>query len=300
LLKDIKAIIFILMPAKITNPSLKKLELTANKLRKEVIKMLTEAKSGHTAGSLGTADIFTALYFHTLKNNPERPQAPYRDRLVLSNGHICPILYATLAEKGYFSKTKLKTLRKLNSDLEGHPVYSLLPGIENTSGSLGQGLSQSIGMAMALKMDSRNSRVYCITGDGELNEGQIWEAAMFAPKYNLSNLTWIIDRNNIQIDGTTNRIMPLEVLKYKLESFGWYVIEINGHDFKEIIGALDSAKNVDRRPTAIIAHTIPGKGVSFMEYKFDWHGKVPSGTEAKKALEELNMLDGEIKKKYEK
>lgn len=262
--------------------------------------MLAEAGSGHTAGSLSTADIFTALYFHTLRVSPERPKTPYRDRLVLSNGHVCPILYAALAEKGFFSKTKLKKLRKLNSELEGHPVCSLLPGVENTSGSLGQGLSQAIGIAMSSKIDGRNYRVYCITGDGELNEGQVWEAAMLAPKQNLSNLTWIIDRNNIQIDGSTNRIMPLEILKYKLESFGWYVIEINGHDFRELINAFDTTKGVNRRPTAIIAHTVPGRGVSFMEYKFDWHGKVPSKKEAELALEELKVLDGEIKKKYEK
>jgi len=202
---------------------------TSNKLKQTVIDMLTEAGSGHTAGSLGTAEIFTALYFQILNIDPKKPYKKDRDRFLLSNGHICPIWYATLSERGFFPKSELWKLRKINSKLQGHPKKNSLPGIENTSGSLGQGLSQAIGVAIAAKMDNLDYRIYCMTGDGELNEGQIWESAMFAPNKKLNNITWIIDRNNIQSDGKTEDVMPLENLKDKLESFNWFVIEINGH-----------------------------------------------------------------------
>lgn len=278
---------------------IEKIALTANNLRKTVINMLLEAGSGHTAGSLGIADIFAALYFKVLNINPESPEDPERDRFVLSNGHICPLWYATLAERGYFPKTKLKQLRKLGSELQGHPKFGVLPGIENSSGSLGQGLSQAAGMALAAKIQNKKHRVYVVTGDGELQEGQIWEAAMFAPNKKLDNLTWIIDRNNIQIDGYTEDIMPLENLRSKLESFNWYVIEIDGHNIEEIISACSMAKAVSQRPTAIIAHTIPGKGVEFMEYKFEWHGKVPSKEQALKAVKSLASLEGRIKSDYD-
>jgi len=256
--------------------------------------MLLEAGTGHTAGSLGTAEIFTALYFHTLNIDPQNPNMKNRDRFVLSNGHIVPIWYATLSHRGFFPEKELWTLRKINSKLQGHPVLGTVPGIENTSGSLGQGFSQAIGMALAAKMDKQNYRIYCMTGDGELDEGQVWEAAMFAPNKKLNNITWIIDRNNIQSDGNTEDVMPLENLKEKLESFNWFVIEIDGHNIAEIISAFNMAKTITQRPTAIIAHTIPGKGVKFMENDFRWHGIAPNSKEAKTALEELKTLKGKI------
>ena len=263
---------------------------TSNKLKQTVIDMLTEAGSGHTAGSLGTAEIFTALYFQILNIDPKKPYKKDRDRFLLSNGHICPIWYATLSERGFFSKSELWKLRKINSKLQGHPKKNSLPGIENTSGSLGQGLSQAIGVAIAAKMDNIDYRIYCMTGDGELNEGQIWESAMFAPNKKLNNITWIIDRNNIQSDGKTEDVMPLENLKDKLESFNWFVIEINGHSIEEIISACKMAKSITQRPTAIIAHTIPGEGIEFMENNYKWHGKVPSKKEAIAAKEELRSI----------
>jgi len=263
---------------------------TSNKLKQTVIDMLTEAGSGHTAGSLGTAEVFTALYFQILNIDPKKPYKKDRDRFLLSNGHICPIWYATLSERGFFPKSELWKLRKINSKLQGHPKKNSLPGIENTSGSLGQGLSQAIGVAIAAKMDNLDYRIYCMTGDGELNEGQIWESAMFAPNKKLNNITWIIDRNNIQSDGKTEDVMPLENLKDKLESFNWFVIEINGHSIEEIISACKMAKSITQRPTAIIAHTIPGEGIEFMENNYQWHGKVPSKKEAIAAKEELRSI----------
>ena len=280
-------------------PKISELEEIAVELRENVIEMLLSAKSGHSAGSLGTADIFTALYFHVLHVDPKQPKDPERDRFILSNGHICPIWYATLARAGFFPKTELKTLRKINSRLQGHPQYQLLPGVENTSGPLGQGLSLAIGMALAAKMDNLAHRIYCMTGDGELNEGQIWEAAMFAGNSKLNNLTWIIDRNNIQIDGYTEDVMPLESLREKLEAFNWYVIEIDGHNIEEIINACNMTKAVSQRPSVIIAHTIPGKSVKFMEYKFDWHGKPPDKEQAQEALRELRTLEGQIRSDYD-
>lgn len=262
----------------------------SNKLRKIVIDMLTEAKTGHTAGSLGTAEIFTALYFHILKIDPANPNKKDRDRFLLSNGHVCPIWYATLSERGYFPKTELWRLRKINSKLQGHPKMGSLPGIENTSGSLGQGLSQAIGVALAGKMNKASYRVYCMTGDGELDEGQIWESAMFAPNKKLDNLTWIIDRNFIQSDGNTEDVMPLENLRDKLESFNWYVLEIDGNNIEEIISACKVAESINQRPTVIIANTVPGEGVDFIENKYQWHGKVPNKKEAEEAKEKLSSI----------
>jgi transketolase len=271
-----------------------KLYQIANKLRQLVVEMLLEAGSGHTAGSLGTAEIFTALYFHTLNIDPQKPSMKNRDRFVLSNGHIVPIWYATLSHRGFFPEKELWTLRKINSKLQGHPVLGSVPGIENSSGSLGQGFSQALGMALAAKIDKENYRIYCMTGDGELNEGQVWEAAMFAPNKKLNNITWIIDRNNIQSDGNTEDVMPLENLKDKLESFNWFVIEIDGHNIVEIISAFNMAKTITQRPTAIIAHTTPGKGVKFMENDFRWHGMAPNSQQAKTALEQLKTSKGKI------
>jgi len=282
-----------LMPApkkKSDNIDFENLYKLSNKLRQKVIDMLVEAGSGHTAGSLGTAELFSALYFHILNIDPKLPLKKGNDRFVLSNGHICPILYAALSERGFFPAKELWTLRKLNSKLQGHPKFGSLPGIENSSGSLGQGLSQAIGIALAAKIDGAPYRIYCMTGDGELNEGQIWEAAMFAPNKKLNNITWIIDRNNIQSDGNTEDIMPLENLKSKLESFNWYVLEIDGHNIEEIVNACNMAKSVTQRPTVIIAHTIPGEGVKFMENKFEWHGRIPTKKEAKEAKEELRSI----------
>lgn len=284
----------------------KQLELRANQIRQDIIEMLIEAGSGHTAGPLGLADIFAALYFQILIHDPKKPDWPDRDRLILSNGHTVPVLYATMAEAGYFPKKELLTLRKFGSRLQGHPERVRLPGLETTSGPLGSGLSQAGGMALALRMDGhKHSRVYCVTGDGELDEGNIWEAAMFIGRNRLSNLTMIIDRNNIQIDGPTEVVMPLEPLGMKFQSFGWHVIEIDGHNMDEIIAACEQSKAIFEKPTCIIAHTIPGKGVDFVEYDFHWHGYDPNGDAKQKladyrhALSELRTLRGKIKGEHE-
>lgn len=273
---------------------IKYLEDLANKLREDVISMVSKAGSGHIAGPLGMAEIFATLYFHILKHNPKDPNWPDRDRVVLSNGHICPVLYAVLARAGYFPLEELNTLRKLNSRLQGHPHRGALPGVETTSGPLGSGLSQACGIALAAKLDNKKYRVYCLMSDGEQQEGNIWEAVMFASKYRLSNITAIIDRNNIQIDGFTENVMPLEPLREKYESFGWHVIEINGHDVAQIASAIYEAHAIFEKPTVIIAHTIPGKGVSFMEYDYLWHSRSFQPGEAEKALNELRSLRGKI------
>ena len=270
------------------------LEKLANEARELVIKTLLEAGSGHSAGPLGMADIFTAFYFHILNHDPKKPDMPDRDRLILSNGHICPIRYVSMAQAGYFEISELKTLRKINSRLQGHPHRTSLPGLETTSGPLGEGLSQAIGIALAAKLDKKKYHVYCIASDGEHQEGNTWEAAMCAPKYKLDNLTLIIDRNNIQIDGNTEDVMPLEPLRLKYETFGWNVLEIDGNNIRGFVDAINTAKSVRERPTCIIAHTIPGKGVDFMENDFTWHGKPPNDEEAKKALKELRTLQGKI------
>ncbi len=272
----------------------------ANKIRQDIIEMLLEAKSGHSAGSLGMADVFTALYLGGVaKHDPKNPAWEERDRVVLSNGHICPVLYATLAHAGYFPREELKTLRKFGSRLQGHPNRFVLPGLEASTGSLGQGLSLACGMAWALRLDQKRNHVWCLTGDGEQDEGQIWEAAMFAGKYKLSNITQIIDRNNIQIDGHTEDVMPLEPLKEKYESFGWHVMETDGHDIEEITHVLNETKKIFEKPSVVIAHTIPGYGVDFMEWKSEWHGKVPCAEEAKNALNQLRSLCGNITSEHE-
>lgn len=275
------------------------LEEIAVKVRESVVEMLLEAGSGHSAGPLGMADVFTALYFDILSIDPKNPTAPERDRLVLSAGHICPVQYATLAHAGFFPLAELKTLRKLGTRLQGHPHIGALPGIETSSGPLGQGISQAIGIALAGKMDGLKYEVYCVSGDGELQEGQNWEAAMFAGKHRIANLTWIIDRNNIQIDGFTENVMPLEPLRDKFEAFGWHVIDVDGHNLEEIINACSMARAIVERPVVIIAHTIPGKDVGFMEYKFEWHGKPPNDEEAKDALHQLRTLEGQIISEHE-
>ncbi len=279
----------------------KELELRgiAVEIRELIIKMLLEAGSGHSAGPLGMADIFTAFYFHILNHDPKKPDWDGRDRLVLSNGHICPVLYVTLAKAGYFPIKELMTLRKLNSRLQGHPHRTALPGIETTSGPLGEGISQSIGMALAARMDNKRHQIYCLTSDGEHQEGNTWEAIMFAAKYKLDNLTVVIDRNNIQIDGTTENVMPLETLRLKYESFNWYVIETDGNNLEGFVDAVRQARSVHEQPSVIIAHTIPGLGVDFMENNYLWHGKSPDEKQAKEALSELRTLQGKIKSEHQ-
>lgn len=276
------------------------LEKKANEIRIDIIKMLEAAGSGHTAGPLDLSDIFAALYFNVLKHDPKNPDWEDRDILILSNGHTVPVRYATMAHAGYFPKEELKTLRKFGSRLQGHPERTRLPGMETTSGPLGSGLSQAAGMAHALKMDNIGHRwVYCVTGDGEMNEGNYWEGMMFAAKYKLNNLIVIVDRNNIQIDGNTENIMPLENLRDKWEAFGWHVQEIDGHNMESIIDACSMARAIVERPSVIIAHTIPGKGVPFMEYDYHYHGMMKNDQEAKDALKKLRSLDGKITGEHE-
>ncbi|MBP7832597.1 MAG: transketolase [Candidatus Levybacteria bacterium] len=272
-----------------------KLRVTSTEIQMLIISMLEKAASGHPGGSLGMSDIFTCMYFHILNQKPSEPLWPDRDRLILSNGHICPVLYATLAKAGYFPIEELDTLRKINSRLQGHPHRGTLPGLESTSGPLGSGLSQAIGMALSGKMDNASWRVYCMTSDGEHQEGNTWEAIMLAPKYELDNLTVVIDRNMIQIDGVTEKVLPLEVLRLKYESFNWNVFEIDGHDMQAYVQAVKKATEVKGKPTCIIAHTIPGKNVSFMENDYLWHGKAPNAEEAAKANAELQTLLDKLK-----
>lgn len=280
--------------------SIEELELKANEIRQDIIKMLLEAKSGHSAGPLGLADVFTALYFNVLNHKPKDPDWEERDRLVLSNGHCCPVQYVAMAHAGYFEKSELKTLRKFGSRLQGHPERTRLPGLETTSGPLGCGLSQAAGMALGMRMDKVQHRwVYCVTSDGEHDEGNFWEAAMLVGKYKLNNLTAIVDRNNIQIDGPTEVIMPLEDLRGKWEAFGWHVLEIDGNDIEAVIDACNMAKAIVEKPVVIIAHTIPGKGVDFMEYDFHWHGAPPNADQAKDALNQLRTLGGKIRSEHE-
>lgn len=278
---------------------IKLLEEIANRIREKIIEALVEAGSGHSAGPLGMADVFTAFYFHILKHNPKNPNWAERDILILSNGHICPVQYVTLAYAGYFPLEELMTLRKLGSRLQGHPHRGSLPGVETTSGPLGSGLSQACGIAFSHRIDETKNRVYCLMSDGEQDEGNTWEAAMFAGKYKLSNLTAVMDRNNIQIDGFTENVMPLEPIKEKYESFGWHVLEIDGHNLEQIVDAVNVAKAIYEKPTLIIAHTIPGKGVSFMEKDYLWHGKPPTKEEAKIALQELRTLGGKIRSEHQ-
>lgn len=281
--------------ANLSDQKVIELEVKANDIRESIISMLLAAGSGHTAGPLGMADVFTLLYFHTLKQDPKNPSWPERDRLVLSNGHICPVLYATMAHAGYFPLEELQTLRKLGSRLQGHPHREWLPMLETSSGPLGAGLAQAVGMAIADRMDKVDGRyIYCMLGDGELDEGANWEAVMLAGKEKLHNLISIVDRNNIQIDGFTEDIMPLDSLKDKWLSFNWHVVECSGHDFRALDEAIEEAKGVYERPSVIIAHTIPGKGVKEFERKYEWHGKPPNKEEAEMALKELRTLGGQI------
>ncbi len=276
--------------------TVRQIEQKASDIRKDIIRMLEHAGSGHSAGPLGLADVFAALYFNILNIRPSQPNWQGRDPFFLSAGHVAPVLYATMAEAGYFDKDELMTLRRLGTRLQGHPERTKLPGIEQTSGPLGEGLSQAAGYAYTLQyIDEITHRwVYFLTGDGELNEGNIWEAAMFAGKYKLGNLIGFVDRNNIQIDGTTEDVMPLEDLRGKWEAFGWHVQEIDGHNVESIIDAASMARAITNRPSIIIAHTIPGKGVDFMEYDYHWHGMPPNSEQAKIALRKLRTLDGKI------
>lgn len=276
------------------------LEKKAYAIRQDIISVLVTAKSGHSAGPLGMADIFTALYFRVLNITPETRHDPNRDRLVLSNAHICPVLYATLAQRGYVGRDAfLKNLRKIGSPFQGHSNNHFDIGIETCGGPLGQGISQAVGMALAARMDEATWRTYCLMGDGELDEGQCWEAFMLAGKERLRNLTVIVDRNNIQIDGFTENIMPLEPLADKFRAFNFHVIEIDGHNIGQFLDAVGEAKAVYEKPTVILAHTIPGKGVSFMENRYEWHGKPPNPEEAKEALKELRTLQGHITSEHQ-
>ena len=293
----------------LTDAQIQELEIRANEIRQDIIGMLVEAGSGHSAGPLGMADVFTALYFGgVLDYDVADPWKAGRDIVVLSNGHICPVWYATLAHAGFFPKDELKTLRKISGRLQGHPHYRELPGVENTGGPLGQGLSQAIGQALAVRMDvaagklpkgERMPWVYALMSDAELQEGQNWEAIMFAGKNNLHNITAVIDRNNIQIDGYTEDIMPLEPVADKFKAFNWSVIEVDGHNHREIVDAFNKAMAIFENPTVIVAHTIPGKGVDFMDWDFNWHGKPPKKEEAEAALAQLRTLGGKIRSEHE-
>lgn len=270
------------------------IEIRARAIRTSIIGMLESAGSGHSAGALGMADIFAALYFSILRHDPANPDWDARDLFLLSNGHIAPVLYAAMAEAGYFPKDELATLRRLGSRLQGHPERTVLPGLESTSGPLGSGLSQGAGMAYMLQhvAPSPHRFVYVAMGDGELNEGNIWEAAMFAAKYRLGHLIGIVDRNFIQIDGSTEDVMPLGDLAAKWESFGWHVLEIDGNNVAQVVEAAALARAVTSKPTVIIANTVPGKGVDFMEYDYRWHGKAPNAEEAERALRSIEREEG--------
>jgi transketolase len=281
---------------------IKFLEEKALEIRKSIIESLVLAKSGHTAGPLGMADIFAAFYFHILKHDPKNPEWEDRDRLVLSNGHICPVMYAAMAHAGYFPVEELKTLRKFGTRLQGHPHREYLPMLETSSGPLGQGLSQAVGMALADRLDrgqNSNRTIYSFLGDGELNEGQIWEAAMLAGREKLHNLVAIVDRNNIQIDGFTENVMPLEPLADKWAAFGWHVLEIDGHNMSAIVDAVDEAKAIFEKPSVIIAHTIPGKGVEMFQRDYKWHGNPPNKEQGANAMAELRTLGGQIVSEHE-
>lgn len=274
--------------------TIRELEQKANEIRISIVDMLEDAGSGHTAGPLGMADIFTALYFGILRHNPEIPDWPDRDRVILSNGHICPVMYATMAHIGYFPMDELKTLRKFGTRLQGHPHREYLPYVETSSGPLGSGISQAVGMALADRInhehDSSKKWFFCFTGDGELNEGNNWEAIMLAAKEKIGNLIVIVDRNNIQIDGNTEVVMPLDNLSTKFEAFNWHVDEINGHDFQSIFNAVQLAKAVRSQPSVIIARTIPGKGVPEIERDYRWHGKAPNTAQEIKWINDLKKV----------
>lgn len=275
------------------------IEDKARAIRETIIEMLVAAGSGHTAGPLGMADIFAAFYFHILKHDPQNPAWEERDRLFLSNGHITPVRYAAMAHAGYFPLEECLTLRKFGTRLQGHPERTKLPGVETTSGPLGSGLGQAAGYAYGGRMDKKSFRVYCLMSDGEQDAGNTWEAAMFAGNNKLSNLTAVIDRNNIQINGMTEAVMPLENLRAKYEAFNWHVLEVDGHNIQRFVDAVDEAKAIYEKPTVIIAHTIPGKGIKEIEFDYTWHGKPPTKEEAKKFLQELRTLGGKVKSEHE-
>ena len=277
----------------LTDTKKKELARTARDIRMSIIRMLAEAGSGHTAGPLGMADIFTALYFHIMHHDPQNPTWKNRDRLILSNGHICPVLYATLAHAGYMKLDELQTLRKFGSRLQGHPHREFLPYVDTSSGPLGSGLSQAVGMALADRLNNGIKSplfFYILLGDGELNEGQVWEAVLHAGKERLRNIIAIVDRNNIQIDGYTEDVMPLEPLADKWRAFNWHVQEIDGHNFEDIIASVGEAQAVFDRPSVIIARTTPGKGVSLFENDYAWHGMPPNKEQAEQAIRELESI----------
>lgn len=277
--------------AEASQQQIDRLKEIAGRLRLDIIEMLHEAGSGHPGGSLSAIDIVTALYFGVMKHDPKNPGWDKRDRFILSKGHAVPALYAAMAEGGYFDRKELMTLRKLGSRLQGHPVNTLLPGIEAPTGSLGQGLSVAQGLALASKLDGDAFHVFCMLGDGESQEGQVWEAAMSAPKFGLDNLTVFLDYNHGQIDGPVKDVMDIEPVADKWKAFRWNVLSIDGHDMKQILGAIDEAKSVKGKPTLIIANTVKGKGVSFMEHQISWHGAAPNKDQTDKALEELRALN---------
>jgi len=274
----------------VKRPDISVLKAKAREARRTILKILCEAGSGHTGGSLSMVEIIVALYHYKMRHRPADPEWDMRDRLVLSKGHACPAVYTMLADTGYFPKKELMTLRKFGSRLQGHPQIGL-PGIEASTGSLGQGLSISNGIALAARMDKKDIRVYCVMGDGELNEGQIWEAAMSAAHYKLDNICGIVDFNKIQIDGWCRDVMAIEPLADKWRAFGWNVVECNGHNFTELMDALDGAEKIKSKPTVVLAHTVKGKGVSFIENKAKWHGVAPKKEELDKALRELDEKD---------
>ncbi len=282
-----------------SSSTVKEIELKAEAIRETILAMLVEAGSGHTAGPLGMADIFAAFYFYILKHDPKHPEWEERDRLILSNGHIVPVRYAAMAHAGYFTVEETRTLRKFGSRLQGHPERLRLPGMETTSGPLGSGLGQASGYAYGARMDGKKFRVYALMSDGEQDAGNTWEAAMFAGKNKLSNLTAVIDRNNIQINGMTEDVMPLENLKAKYEAFNWHVLECDGHNIAAFVSMVEQAKAIYEKPTVIIAHTIPGKGVKEIEFDYKWHGKAPNKEEAAKFLAELRTLKGKIESEHQ-
>ncbi|MBC8494889.1 transketolase [archaeon] len=265
------------------------LKYRANAIRQDIIKMISNAGSGHPAGALGMADVFAVLYFHVLNHDPKNPSWEERDRLILSNGHICAARYSAMAHSGYFPIKELKTFRKIDSRLQGHPSYEDLPGVESSSGSLGQGLSIAVGMALTAKLDNANHKVYCILSDGELDEGSVWESINAANKWNLDNLIVILDRNNIQISGDTEKVWPLNPLRKKFEAFNWEVLDVDGNDVMKLVGVVDRVNHLKGKPIIVIANTVPGKGVSFMENKAEWHGKPPAKDQALYALKELSV-----------
>ena len=283
----------------LTEEKLKNLELKAEAIRETIIEMLVAAGSGHTAGPMGMADIFAALYFEILNHDPKNPEWDERDRLILSNGHIVPVRYAAMAHAGYFAVAECLTLRKFGSRLQGHPERLKLPGLETTSGPLGSGLGQAAGIAYGARMDGKKFHIYCAMSDGEHDAGNIWESAMFVGANKLSNLTGVIDRNNIQINGMTEQVMPLENLRAKYEAFGWHVLECDGNNIAAFIDCANEAKAITEKPTVIIAHTVPGKGIKEIEYDYKWHGTPPNVEQAAKWLQELRTLKGKIVSEHE-